>query len=225
MEDAPGDAAAEAFEALKSEVTVLRAGIETLSAALQAQPAPDYTPTLGAIAKSLEVMEAHPALRISPEALAHQMREANNLAGQQGRRQLEDALLRVASAGSNLEQLVRGWRTAREQTRQVAIVAAMGLVAGALAWMCLSGPVARMLPASWHVPERMAAATLRLDRWEAGMRLMQSANPKGWEGLVEASELSRQNKGILHACHAAAQRRGRSQRCTVMVLPKDSPQR
>ena len=79
-------------------------------------------------------------------------------------------------------------------------------------------PIARALPAGWSVPERMAAATLRLDRWEAGARLMQSANPQGWARVSEASELVQANRAALGDCRKAAVRDGKAQRCTL-VLP------
>ena len=53
-------------------------------------------------------------------------------------------------------------------------MAAAGVVFGIVFWVSLSGPIARALPASWLVPERMAAASLRLDRYDAGLRLIQS---------------------------------------------------
>jgi hypothetical protein len=157
------------------------------SAAIQGQASVDYAPTLGAIAKSLAAIEAHPALQIAPESFAYRVREATELSTQQGRRELGSAVQRVVTAGADLERLAAGWRTGREQVRQVAIMTAVGAVAGIIMWVCFSGPVARALPATWRVPERMAAATLRMDRWAAGGRLMESADPAGWAQLVEAS--------------------------------------
>jgi Family of unknown function (DUF6118) len=184
-QDESEDAAAEAFEALRAEVTQLRAGVEGLSAAIQGQASTDYAPTLGGIAKSLTAIEAHPALQIAPETFAYRLREATELSTQQGRRELGNAVQRVVTAGADLERLASGWRTGREQVRQVAIMTAVGAVAGIIVWVCFSGPVARALPAGWHVPERMAAATLRLDRWGAGMRLLQSTDPQGWARLAQ----------------------------------------
>jgi hypothetical protein len=186
-QDEGEDTAAEAFDALRAEVTQLRAGVEGLSAAIQGQASVDYAPTLGAIAKSLAAIEAHPALQIAPESFAYRVREATELSTQQGRRELGSAVQRVVTAGADLERLAAGWRTGREQVRQVAIMTAVGAVAGIIMWVCFSGPVARALPATWRVPERMAAATLRMDRWAAGGRLMESADPAGWAQLVEAS--------------------------------------
>jgi hypothetical protein len=198
-QDEPEDAAAEAFEALRAEVTQLRAGVEGLSATIRGQASADYAPTLGAIAKTLTAIEGHPALQIAPETLAYRLREATELSAQQGRRELGTAVQRVVTAGADLERLATGWRTGREQFRQVAIMTAVGAVAGIIVWLCFSGPVARALPAGWHVPERMAAATLRLDRWEAGGRLMESASPTGWARLVEASRKAdlKKPKGVV----------------------------
>ncbi len=67
----PQDAAAEAFEALRAEIAQLRAALEG-----QPTTAPDYSPTLAVIARSLSTMEAQPALRLTPEALSYQIRQA-----------------------------------------------------------------------------------------------------------------------------------------------------
>jgi hypothetical protein len=167
-----GDDPAAAFEALRAEVAQVRAALEG-----RPTTATDYSPTLAAIAQSLAAMEAHPALRLTPDALASQVRQASEAAQQQGRRELASAVQRVDAAGADLERLAERQRTGREQVRQVAIMTAVGAIFGVIVWVCFSGPIARALPAGWYVPERMAAATLRLDRWEAGARLMQSARP------------------------------------------------
>jgi hypothetical protein len=216
-QDEPEDAAAEAFEALRAEVTQLRAGVEGLSAAIKGQVSTDYAPTLGAIAKTLTAIEAHPALQIAPETFAHRLRETTELSTQQGRRELGTAVQRVVTAGADLERLASGWRTGREQVRQVAIMTGVGAVVGVIVWVCFSGPLARALPAGWYVPERMAAATLRLDRWEAGGRLMQSASPQGWARMEVASELGQAGTKVLNDCRAEAARTGRAQHCTLIL--------
>ena len=211
-EDEPQDAAAEAFEALRAEVAQLRAVLEGLPTT-----APDYSPTLAAIAQSLAAMEAHPALRLTPDALASQVRQASEAAQQQGRRELANAVQRVDAAGAVMERLAERQRTGREQVRQVAIMTAVGAVAGVIVWVCFSGPIARTLPPSWSVPERMAAATLRLDRWEAGARLMQSASPQAWARLAAASDLDHQNHDKLAIYRRAALMTGRVQNCTILL--------
>jgi hypothetical protein len=66
---------AAAFEALRAEVAQLRAALEGLLTT-----APDYSPTLADIAQSLAVIAAHPALRLTPEDLAFQVRQASEAA-------------------------------------------------------------------------------------------------------------------------------------------------
>ena len=206
------DDPAAAFEALRAEVAQVRAALDG-----RASAGPDYSPTLAAIAKSLAAIEAHPALRSTPEAFANQVRQASEALQQQGRRELASAVQRVDAAGAELERLAERQRTGREQVRQVAIMTAGGAVVGVIVWVCFSGPIARALPASWNVPERMAAATLRLDRWEAGARLMARANPQGWARLAQAAELDRTNRAALDDCRRAAARTARTQRCAVVV--------
>ena len=210
----PQDAAAEAFEALRAEVAQLRMALEGLPTT-----APDYTPTLAAIAQSLAAMEAHPALRLTPDALASQVRQATEAAQQQGRRELANAVQRVDAAGADLERLAERQRTGREQVRQVAIMTAVGAVAGIIVWVCFSGPITRALPANWGAPERMAAATLRLQRWEAGERLMQSANPEAWARVAQGAELERENRAALDGCRGTARRTSKAQRCVVALRP------
>ncbi len=210
----PQDAAAEAFEALRAEVAQLRVVLEGLPTT-----APDYSPTLAAIAQSLAAMESHPALRLTPQDLASQVRQASEAAQQQGRRELANAVQRVDAAGADLERLAERQRIGREQVRQVAIMTAVGVVAGVIVWVCFSGPIARALPAGWNVPERMAAATLRLDRWEAGARLMASANPQGWAQVAVGAKLERENRPALEDCWRVATRTGKAQRCVVFAAP------
>ncbi len=219
-EDEAQDAAAEAFEALRAEVAQLRTVLEGLPTT-----APDYSPTLAAISQSLAAMEAHPALRLTPDALVSQVRQTSEAAHQQGRRELANAVQRVEAAGAVMERLAERQRTGREQVSQVAIMTAVGAVAGVIVWVCFSGPIARALPAGWGVPERMAAATLRLDRWEAGARLMQNANPLGWARLVQASEIEQANRTALEDCRTAAARTGRPQRCSISLTDPSQNQR
>jgi hypothetical protein len=189
--EALGDDPAAVFEALRAEVAALRAD---LGGEGEGRAAPDYAPTLGKMAATLAKIEAHPALQLTPEAFGYQIRQAREAAQQQGGRELSAAIQRMDGAAADLARLAVQQRAGREQNRWLAIVAGIGAVFGVVIWVGLSGPIARTLPAGWSVPERMAAATLRLDRWEAGARLMQDASPQGWAKLVEASQSANKNK-------------------------------
>ncbi len=214
--EALGDDPAAAFEALRAEVAALRASL----GAGDGRVAPDYAPTLGKMAATLAKIEAHPALQLTPEAFAYQVRQARDAAQQQGSRDMSAAIQRVDAAGAGLERMAERQRTGREQVRQVAIMTAVGAVVGVIVWVGLSGPIARALPASWSVPERMAAATLHMDRWAAGGQLMRTADPASWNELVAASTLARINHDVLKRCAQTASVAGKAQRCTVELSPK-----
>ena len=210
--EALGDPAA-AFEALRAEVAALRTSLG------DGRAAPDYAPTLGKMAAALAKIESHPALELTPEAFAYQVRQARDAAQQQAGRDLSAAIQRVDAAGAGLERLAERQRSGREQVRQVAIMTAVGAIAGVIVWVGLSGPIARALPAGWSLPERMAAATLRLDRWDAGAHLMQNANAQSWARLIDASGLARENGDVLEKCREAASKSGRAQRCILTLKP------
>jgi hypothetical protein len=216
--EALGDDPAAAFEALRAEVAALRA---SLGGGDDGRVAPDYAPTLGKMAATLAKIEAHPALQLTPEAFAYQIKQARDAAQQQGSRDMSAAIHRVDAAGSGLERLAERHRTGRDQVRQVAIMTAVGAVFGVVVWVGLSGPIARALPASWSVPERMAAATLHVDRWEAGARLMQAANPIAWGHLVDSADLTRVNENPLRTCREAAAKANKAERCTITVTAPD----
>jgi hypothetical protein len=209
--EALGDDPAAAFEALRAEVAALRASLG------EARAAPDYAPTLGKIAAALAKIETHPALQLTPEAFAYQVRQARDAAQQQGSRDMSAAIQRVDAASAGLERMAERQRTGREQVRQVAIMTAVGAVVGVIVWVGFSGPIARALPASWRVPDRMAAATLRLDRWEAGARLMQDANPQAWTGILHATRVLSENQRAIDACGTTFRKTGRPQRCSITI--------
>jgi hypothetical protein len=209
-----GDDPAAAFEALRAEVAAIRASLDR---GADGPTAPDYAPTLGEMAAALAKIEAHPALQLTPEAFAYQVRQASETARQEGGRQLEHAVQRLSGAAAELERVAVSQRTGREQVRQVAIMTAVGAVAGVIVWVCFSGPIARTLPAGWHVPERMAAATLRMDRWGAGAQLMRTADPALWGDLAAASRLEHDNHAKLEVCRKAVLRTSRPQPCSIIL--------
>ena len=219
MEEEPEDAAAEAFEVLRAEVAGMHAELAELGPALQSAKAPDYAPTLGEMAKTLETIQAHPALRSTPAAYSAEMRSSMDALRQRLDGDLQRAFQAMAAASTDVRRFAGDLRSREQQRRWVIIAGAGGLVAGAILWAGIAGPIARAMPASWALPERMASATLRLDRWDAGSRLMQRANPAAWNELVGADQLWRTNSKALAACSRAAEIKRAAQGCSVAVGP------
>lgn len=214
---AEGDAA-QAFEALRAEVSVQRRAIEALSAALQSIRSTDYTPTLGKIAKGLEDMnarldtiEGHPALQLTPEQHQRAMAKAGSGLMHDMAQQMERATEAAASHGQHLAGVIGTARRQDQQLKWVVVTGAVALVVGLL----ISPILARLLP--FGLDGRVAASILHGNRWEAGAALMQAENPEGWRSIVNDLNLVKTNQAALTPCHEAAAKAKKEQRCMIVV--------
>ena len=92
------------------------------------------------------------------------------------------------------------------------------MLARCLLWSVLPGFVARILPTNWHLPERIAARTVREPTlWDAGTRLMQAGNPEGWQAIVDAADMRQTNREAINACVQRAIKAKQPVRCTIRV--------
>ena len=211
--EAGGDEAAAAFEALRAEVAELRRLVEASSGA-------DYAPTLGTMTKLLARIEAHPALQMTPQGYASQVRETVQGVQRSTEQGLRVTTGRIEAAANQLQGMVGQARTGEVQTN-APVAGGRGRSRGGrrALWGLLSGPVARSLPRGWHVPETMAAATLQESRWDAGAQMMESADPQTWAKVVAAFKLERAYGAVLDACLADVARSRRSKRCGLTKSP------
>ena len=130
-----------------------------------------------------------------------------------GRKDLDLATGRLAA-------IVGRVRTKAEQKRQTWRFAGMGLAAGILIWSILPGTIARAVPESWHLPERMARKAVGEPTIvDAGIRLIRSQNPEGWEELAAAQRIVSENREALARCNERADKKERSVSCTIAILP------
>jgi hypothetical protein len=211
--DGAGDPA-QAFEALRAEVAALRQAIE---AAAERQ-APDYSPDLGRITQAvngvidgLEAIEAHPAVRMTPDQFGQAMtrtgRELMNEVAQKYDRARQDA-------ERERHQLAGMIGTIRGKRDQVFWLAAVFV--GTFVFTLFASPVLLgELPFGWNT--NAAATVMQADRWDGGAALMQAASPQGWQDLVAASTLVRANQKALAACQQATEDSGKNERCTIIV--------
>lgn len=217
-QDDEQDDAARAFEDLSAEVRVMRRAVE----ALEAKNPVDYAPTLAALTQELEnlrgattAMARRPAVALTPEAYAAQIGRAAAEAARPAAAELQ----RVQTLTGTLEHALGGIRTREEQRGQVLRVGGGALAVGALLCVLLLPPIARALPTSWHVPEKLAAGVIADNRWTAGQRMMTSYAPRAWERIARAAELDSANRKALDECGKDAARTGRAQRCIVKIDP------
>ena len=120
QEDDQLDDATRAFDDLRAEVAVLRRAVEALGPALKENRSPDYSLSLGHIAKTqaaigtrLEAIEGHPALRMTPAAFGEQLERAVTNASREARREAEDLVQGISGAcqvPQRWDAIVDGWR-------------------------------------------------------------------------------------------------------------------
>lgn len=229
LPDDAGDPAA-AFEALRrtvekqgaqigAEMTVIRRGVEAAFDQFEKfQQPPDYGPDLGRVvqqlalvAERLEAVEQSPILRNGPEHYARALERSGESLVRTAVQQLEGKGRDLEREANNLAAYIKSAYDRRSQDLRMWIAGGIGLLAGALLVLLLP----RILPfaADTHV----AAIVMGQDRWNAGVTMMQTADPDGWRSVVDASQLTRDNAEAIGRCAQAARTAGEDQPCTITV--------
>ena len=234
-----GEDPAEAFDRLRAtiegqdrELALLRRAVEGLAAERAAIDVPDYSETLGALQQGVDtaagrinaigqILAKSPALAITPE----QMTQRIAAAGSAARREDQAALAKAGEDKARVMAELRAiagsaWTRADQKNRQLWFGLG-GIAIGILAWTIVPGLVAReVAPSSWQWPERMAARTLDLPRWEAGQRMMQSASPTAFRAIVGADRIVTANREAIDRCGKAAIKASEPVRCTIRIDPQ-----
>lgn len=175
----PATDLARAFEALRGEVSLTRMAVEGLTAARERIS--DYSPTLAKLGKQVEITIAYaeairqaPAIAPTRDGIAKQMTEASVIVRAEDARLLHETRDVLSRSIGKIDTIVERGQAADRQWRDKLWYAAGGVIAGILLWSVLPGAIARSLPASWRVPEWMAARTMGMTRHEAGRALLRS---------------------------------------------------
>ncbi|MCB8829456.1 DUF6118 family protein, partial [Escherichia coli] len=169
----------------------------------------DHTETLGVLQQNVntagenvarigQFLKAAPALAMTPEQMAQRIAAAGSAARREDQAALAKAGEDKARIMADLRAIAgSAWTRADQKNRQLWF-ALGGVAAGILAWAIVPGLVAREIaPASWQWPERMAARTLDLPRWEAGQRMIQSASPTAFRAIVGADRIVTANRAAI----------------------------
>lgn len=219
------DPATQAFARLERQMALMRRAVEHLSTERAEISVPDYSATLGKLAgdlakvtHSVTQIAAEPALKHTPQTMAERIAQAAEIARRLDHERLVQAQIELRAAGEDLRRMVGTIRTAAEQRQRTTRVAGVGVLIGVLLWAVLAGPIARSLPDSWQMPERMARSMLAAPNLvDAGARLLQSADPVRWAEVVEATKLSADNREAINRCKAQARRARGSVTCRVRI--------
>lgn len=219
------DPATEAFARLEGEMALVRRAVEHLAAEKGDIRIPDYTATLGemaqrlgAIAQGMNTIADKPAMQFTPDSLGARIEAAAASARRTDHDQLTDARKRFDQGAQDMQKLVAKVHSANDQRRRLWQGVAGGMLAGILLWSFLPGVVARTMPESWHMPERLARHIVgEPTLWEAGTRIMRADSPEAWDRLNSAGEMWRDNREAIDACEQAASKANQPVRCTIRV--------
>lgn len=221
---------AQAFEALKRkvedlagdltrEMTTIRKGVEAAFDEIEKfQMPPDHSPDFKRLMKQftilatfMQTIQGLPALRHDLDDYHRALENAGNRMIDSTNKMLEQREGRLERIRADLAGSIRSARERQEQNWWLWGSAGAGLVAGVLLTLFLP----RALPGS--VDMAVASTVMNDERWKAGITLMQSGSPGGWQSIVEASNLVRANQEALSACAEAAAKEKQDQRCTITV--------
>ena len=228
-DDQSGADAAEAFEAMRGELALLRRAVEGLAAERSAIDIPDYSVTLGRMQQGVDatadriavindVIARSPALAMTPEQMAQRIAAAGNAARREDQAALAKAGEDKARVMAELRAIAgSAWTRADQRNRQLWFGLG-GVAAGILAWAIVPGLVAReIVPASWQWPEKMAARTLDLPMWEGGQRMMRTAAPDAFANIAAGDRIVTANREAIERCTKAATKAREPVRCVVRI--------
>ena len=221
------DPATEAFARLEGEMAMVRHTVQNMARERADIVIPDYTATLGQMAdqlaqvsKTLTAIGSKPAIELTPEDIAVQIKRTSNDMQRDTSDLLRQGRKDFDSAAAQLNAMVGRVRAEDEQKRQTWRFAAMGLATGILLWSFLPGTIARAMPESWQWPERMARKAVGEPTiLEAGMRLIRSQNPEGFEELMATHRILNANREALERCVERARKEERPVRCSIQIKP------
>jgi hypothetical protein len=216
--DDAGDPAA-AFEALRrtveaqgaqlgAEMTVIRRGVEAAFDQFEKFQQPtDYGPDLGRmvqqlalVADRLEAVEHSPILRNGPEHYARALERSGESLVRAAAQQLEAKGRDLEREAQNLAAYIRkSAYDRRSQDLRMWIAGGIGLSGWRGILMLL---LPRILP--FATDTHVAAIVIGQDRWNAGVTMMRVADPEGWRGVVDSSQLVRDNAEAIGQCAEAA---------------------
>ena len=218
----PGDAAADAFERLRSEVALLRRAVEGLAPA-GGVSAVDYSPTLAEISEAIAEVGAQaaalgerPVMALAPDQLGSlfQIAAAKVLARPVA--ELERGKIALSGATDALVAARQASLVRTRSWRRTAALLGGGTVLGMVLYGLLVGPLARTLPASWGVPERLASATLELPMARAGEQLLRRGDPEVADAFDIARALPAAERAAFRDCLTSAIET-RRRTCTVKL--------
>lgn len=155
-------------------------------------------------------IEGQPALKLTPEAQGRAMARAVSESMADAARALREEADAIGRERRFLADIVGQARAQEAQRRARRWTIGLSALAGFVAFPML----AALAPGGSFLA---AVTTGRIDRWQAGVSLMQAGDPVASLSLAVASQLLNANSEALRVCTDAAKKAGATQKCTISV--------
>ncbi len=233
----PTGTAAEAFAHLAARVeameqrldgrlAVIARALEHIAVEKQSIEIPDYNPTLAKINAALAEIVKHmkafaqsEALNMTPESMAERIAASAEAARETDKATIKQAQGLLREAHADQMRAIGAIRTKDQQWRHMLYTGVGTALAVSLLWLLYPGWAASLAPNSWHWPERLATRAMgEPSPWDAGIRLMRTENPDGWQAIVNAADMRKANRDAIAACERAAGKAKGSVRCTIRII-------
>lgn len=218
-------------ERLEGRMAVMARALEHIAIEKQSIEFPDYGPTLAKMnvylatlaGQTKTIMDA-PAMQVTPESMAERIGDAAEAARETDRATIKKLQELHHQAHADQMRAIGTIRTKQDQRWQMLYCGSGAALATSLLWLIYPAWAARIGPQSWLWPERVARRTLgEASLWDAGIRLMSAGNPDGWQAIVDAADLARENRETLAACQKAASKAKEPVSCTVRAFTSINP--
>jgi len=212
-------------ERLDGRMAMMTRALEHIAIEKQSIEIPDYSPTLakmGGLLATLagqakKIMDA-PAMQLTPEGMANRIDKAAQAARETDRATVKQAQELHRQTHADQMLAIGAVRTKREQHLHMLYTGMGTALAVMLLWLIYPGWATSIGPRSWLWPERTARRVLgEQTLWDAGIRLMRAGNPDGWQAIVEATDMRRENNDAIAACQNAAAKAKEPVRCTIRI--------
>jgi len=212
-------------ERLEGRMAVMARALEHIAIEKQSLEFLDYGPTLAKMngylatlaGQTKTIMDA-PAMQLTPESMAERIGDASQAARATDKATIKKSLELHHQAHADQMRAVGAIRTKLEQRWHSLYCGSGAALAISLLWLIYPGWAANLAPQSWHWPERVATRTMgEASPWDAGIRLMRAGNPEGWQAIVNAADMTHENRDVIAACERAAEKAKEPVRCNIMI--------
>lgn len=223
MDETP-KSAADAFEELRQEVGLMRLALQR--SVDEQIIVPDYSETLGRMSQdvgeaseTLKWLVGQPAVQTTADQMARAIGHAGSQALSQHREAVQDAARSLARATSEIDGYIARSIIAGEQKRNLWQVGLRALGGGIVLGAFLVTGLLHL------APEHGAAWILGLDRWDAGERLMVSADQNRWSHIQDLMRSEQDNCRTLETRRTKSYSLDKKRWCQIIVKARPTPMR